>query len=81
MDGANYLVVLTVVLPNGTFSCVGPYYTTALGIHKTACIAGTGEYDSVTRGYVEANVTIAPNGLDSITTTYIYYYKDDSVLH
>lgn len=74
-------MVFTVVLPNGTFSCIGPYFTTAPGIHKTSCIAGTGEYDSVTHGYVEANVTMSPNGLDSVTTTYIYYYKDDSVLH
>ena len=74
-------MIFTVVLPNGTFSCIGPYFTTAPGIHKTVCIAGTGEYDSVIRGYVEANVTIAPNGFDSITTTNIYYYQDDSVLH
>lgn len=67
------------MIPNGTLSCVGPYFTTAPGIHKTACHAGTGEYNSVTRGYVEANVTFAPNGLDSITTTYIYYHKEDSV--
>ena len=55
LDGRNSLITLTLLLTNGTMSFHGAYTanTTTGGFARLHCLGGTGEFQSVTRGYFD----------------------------